>query len=295
MKYAVVDTGSNTIRMSIYEYEDKKLNELFTEAVFANLAGYILDNRLTDDGIKACSEAILKHKETAKEYKIDKLYVFATAAIRNAENAEEIVSKVKENTGITMQILSGDDEGELSFLGACSDFTTDSGIMADVGGGSSEVIAFENGKIKSIKSVPIGSLKAYKMFVSGQTPTEDEIKNIKSEIKKYLDENKDFKDIKTENLCLVGGGVRAARKLSEVFLNKETLDVASVNFMISLFLGRLDIMKILEKTVPERKLTITPGLAIYSAIGEYFSAKEIQISDKGIKEGYVLKYLINQI
>lgn len=293
MKYAVVDTGSNTIRMSIYKYENEELSEIFTEAVFANLAGHIIDNRLTQEGIEACSKAIIKHRETAKTYGLNKLYVFATAAIRNAENAQEIVRKVKENTGITMEILSGSDEGELSFLGAFGDFTVESGVMADVGGGSSEIIAFENGKITALKSVPLGSLKAYKMFVSGEIPTADEVKSIKKEIKKYLDENEEFKNIKTKNLCLVGGGVRAARKLSGMFLNNEDPDVAAVNFMLSLFIARPDIIKILEKAVPDRKLTITTGLAIYSAIGEYFGAEKIQISNKGIKEGYVIKYLIH--
>ncbi len=292
MRYAVVDTGSNTIRMSIYEYENGALNEIFTEAIFANLAGHIADNRLTDDGIKVCSDAILKHKKTAMEYGIENLHVFATAAIRNAENTERIVKMVKENTGIALKILSGDDEGELSFLGACDDFEK-SGIMADVGGGSSEIIAFEDGKIKAVKSIPIGSLKAYKMFVFGEIPTADEVNNIKAEIKKYLDENEEFKNIKTENLCLAGGGVRAAKKLSQILLGKKELDVFAVNSMLSAFLLRPDIMEIFEKVVPKRKLTITPTLAIYSSLGEYFGASKIQISDKGIKEGYVLKKLIH--
>lgn len=295
MKYAVVDTGSNTIRMSIYEYKNKILKEIFTEAIFANLAGHIVDNRLTTDGIDVCCEAILKHKKTAEKYDITNFCVFATAAIRNAENSEEIVASVMENTGVKMQILSGDEEGELSFLGARDDFSVQSGVMADVGGGSSEIIVFENGKKKDVKSVPLGSLKAYKMFVFGEIPTICETESIKKEIKKYLDENKNFKNKNSETLCLVGGGVRAARRLSKELLNREELDVSAVDFMLSEFMKSADTMKILEKIVPERKQTITPALAIYSSIGEYFGAKKIQISDKGIKEGYVLKYLVHQI
>ena len=68
MNYAVVDTGSNTIRMSIYKYESNCLCELFTEAVFANLAGHIKDNVLTDEGIDVCSEAIIYHKKKAEEF-----------------------------------------------------------------------------------------------------------------------------------------------------------------------------------------------------------------------------------
>ncbi len=293
MRYAVVDTGSNTIRMSIYEYENGRLNELFTEAVFANLASHIIDNELTENGINICSEAVLKHKKTALEYGVHNFCVFATAAIRNAKNSEEIVNRVKKNTGVAMEILSGTDEGELSFLGACEDFTVKDGIMADVGGGSSEIIVFENGKIKSVKSVPLGSLKAYKMFVSGEIPTEEEVLKIKAEIKKYLDENENFKNIKTETLCLVGGGVRASKKLLKTLINKENIDIPCVNSMLSFIIDNENSVKILENVAPKRKLTITPGLAIYSAIGGYFNASLIEISDKGIKEGYVKKYLIH--
>ena len=63
--------------------------------------------------------------------------------------------------------------------------------------------------------------------------------------------------------------------------------------MLRQFTHSPDAAEILECIVPERKLTITPGLAIYSAIGEYFGTEKIHISDKGIKEGYVLKYLIH--
>lgn len=291
MNYAVVDTGSNTIRMSIYKYESGCLGELFTEAVFANLAAHIEDNCLTEEGIDICCEAILYHKKKADEFEAD-FHVFATAAIRNAVNCHYIVESVKAKTGIELEILSGNDEGELSFLGAVSDFPVKSGVMADVGGGSSEVILFKEGEIIAVQSIPIGSLKAYKTFVSGEMPTKEEAKLIKEEITKYLDKNAAFSNAKEESLCLVGGGVRAANKLCKLILNSKQLSVDGVNTMLEAFCDDEKYLDVFEKIIPKRKLTITPGLCIYSAIGEYFGADRIYISDKGIKEGYTLKYLI---
>ena len=292
MNYAVVDTGSNTIRMSVYQWENGNMSELYTEAVFANLAGHIEQNRLTDEGIDVCCEAILYHQKKATEFDA-KFCVFATAAIRNADNCTEIVNKVKEKTGIDLEVLSGADEGELSFLGAVCDFPVSDGVMADVGGGSSEVILFKEGKIVSVQSVPIGSLKAYKNFVQGEIPTKEEAENIKEEITKHLDKNSDFKGIKANSLCLVGGGVRAAYKLCRTVLGTEVLSAKAVDTMLDAFCDDENSLLLFEKLVPKRKLTITPGLAIYSAIGGYFGADKIYISDKGIKEGYVLKYLIH--
>ena len=292
MRYAVADTGSNTIRLSVYECSGGVIEQIFTEAVFANLAGHIKDNFLTDEGILVCCDALKKHEQTAKDYGAE-FYTFATAAIRNAKNSEKIVEKVKELTDIDLEILSGEDEGELSFLGACDDFSQKSGIMADVGGGSSEIIAFENGKIKAIQSVPLGSLAAFKKFVSGEIPTSSEAESIMNEIKNHLDKNENFKSIKSDTLCLVGGGVLASQQLSEVFLRSTDLTSSGIKNLISLFIARENAVTILENIIPKRKLTITPGLCIYYALCKYFGAQKIEISDKGIKEGYLKKYLLH--
>ncbi len=292
MRCAVVDTGSNTIRMSVYEYENKCLTELFTEAIFANLAGYIVDNELTHDGILACCDALKKHYLTAQKYNCD-FYAFATAAIRNAKNRDQIVKEIKKITNIDLDILSGTDEGELSFLGAFEDFSKDTGVMADVGGGSSEIVVFKNGKITTTESIPIGSLKAYKTFVGGTVPTIDEANSIKEEIKKYLVKNEKFKNMNFDTLCLTGGGIRSAKKLSGVILNNDNLVVSGVDKMLSLLIENPKTFSIVETLVPKRKLTVGPALAIYSSIGEFFGAEKIQTSDKGIKEGYVLKYLVH--
>ncbi len=293
MRYAVIDTGSNTIRMSIYECSNGVYKEIFTEAIFADLASHIVDNRLTNDGMSACCQAISAHIKKASEYKIADFRVFATASIRNVTNSKEIAKSVKKNTGVDLEILSGKDEGELSFLGACGDFPVDNGVMADVGGGSSEIIVFHNKIPYKINSIPLGSLATYKRFVSQTIPTATEAEKIKTEIKNYLDGFKDFNDISTENLCLVGGGIRATKKISKVFLGTDNPNVYEINKLLDLFINTPDAINVLEQLAPKRKLTFTTGLAIYSAIGEYFGADKIYTSDKGIKEGYLIKYLIN--
>lgn len=294
MQYAVVDTGSNTIRMSVYEYEKGVLLETFTEAVFANLAGFIKDSRLDDEGIKACCRALNHHKETAKKYGAP-ILVFATAAIRNAKNADEIVKSVKEKTGLDMQILSGQDEAELSFYGAREDFSKDSAVFADVGGGSSEIVAFSDKKPEILKSIPLGSLSAYKRFSSGEIPQNDEIENMKKAIKAAIDESDALKKVKADTLCLVGGGILAAKKLATAILGDEKIDKDAIDKMIFALKSCGDTEKILEALVPKRKLTIIPGLAIYSAIAECFGVNNIELSGKGIKEGFVLKYILQQI
>ena len=96
-------------------------------------------------------------------------------------------------------------------------------------------------------------------------------------------------------MCLVGGGVRIAKKLCSFFCPYDTLNRNTVDKMLEIFVNDPDIMEIFERFSPKRKYTIIPGLAIYSAIGEFFGTDKIAISDKGIKEGYLKKRIIHQI
>lgn len=294
MRYAVVDTGSNTIRLGVYEEEHGNLKQIHNGAIFANLAGFIEDGALTDEGILRACDALLLQKQKAEL--LDAVpHFFATAAIRNAKNTDAIVKKIKAQTGITLEVLSGEDEALFSFLGASSDFPNEKSVMADVGGGSSEVILFENGEMTASKSLPWGSLKAYKTFVSGNLPTKDEIKKIQEEISKLLSETPAFQGETRKNICIVGGGVRAAKILSEMLLNKSELSVSAIDCLLEIIAETPDrIWRILEEKIPKRATTIAPGLSIYSAVGHFFGGQTIFISDNGIKEGYVKKRLLQK-
>ena len=292
MRYAVADTGSNTIRLGVYDYENKTLKQRCNTAVFANLAGFIHDGILTHEGICAAEEAIKKHQETAAEFGC-RLNVFATAAIRNAKNREEICKEITMRTGANIDVLSGEEEALFSFTGAAEDFPCADGVMADVGGGSSEVIVFSNKQPKSTLSVPWGSLKACKTFVNGPLPTKEEICAIQNTITKALNTQPDFCGVIKQNLCIVGGGVRASKKLAKVFLNVSALTVETVDKMLKMITENPAYAKnVIDQTTPKRALTIAPAMAIYSAVGAYFSADRIFVSDKGIKEGYILNKLL---
>ncbi len=292
MRYAVLDTGSNTIRLGIYEYENNSLTEIYNQAIFANLAGYINNNTLAPDGIIACADAIKVHQKTAAEYGV-KLHPFATAAIRNAENTEEIVESVTRLTGETLDVLTGEEEALFSFYGAREDFPVESGVLADVGGGSSEIIAFSGTSPTSLLSVPWGSKNIGRTFSKHAIPTKAEGDAMQNAILECLSKKQEFTELKTKNLCIVGGGVRASLSLLRAFLGEESISGSSLNRLISVILENPNKAEdIILKTVPKRKDTICPALFIYKALADFFGSSDIFVSDKGIKEGYILKKLI---
>lgn len=292
MRYAVVDTGSNTIRLGIFEYENGGLTQLYNEAVFANLAGYIEDGALSSAGIHAAIDAMNQHKKAAQEYGCD-LNVFATAAIRNAKNTAQICSEIEKHTGLAVDVLTGEEEADFSFLGASEDFPCTDGVMADVGGGSSEIILFSEKSPSATLSVPWGSLKAFKAFVGEGLPDNAKIKDIQNAIIDTLRTKKEFCGAKKETLCIVGGGVRASKKLATALLENSELSVSAINALLDIILKNPAFARtVIEKVAPKRADTIAPALAIYAAVGQFFGASAVAVSDKGIKEGYVLKKLI---
>ena len=293
MRYAVADTGSNTIRLGVYEYNEteNQLTLLHNEAIFANLAAYIENGALTAEGIAVAADALRYHEKTAEGYGCP-LNVFATAAIRNAVNCDEIIKSLQALTGISVDVLTGEEEAQLSFFGAISDFPKEKGIMIDVGGGSSEVIYYENGKIQALTSVPWGSLKAFKAFVHEGYPTEAEANEIKHTVLSYVKENAALSAIQCENLCIAGGGVGASAKLAATLLNTTQITVATIDTLLSqLMYDENNAQEAVVRIAPKRAATLGPGLAIYSAFGHFFGAKNVFLSDKGIKEGYILRRL----
>ncbi len=294
MRYAVIDTGSNTIRMGIYEEENGILKQIYNHAFFANLAGHMEHGALSQAGIRVAEDAILSHIEKAATYGCTPR-VFATAAIRNAENTEEICQKINSACHTTVDVLTGEEEALFSFYGAASDFPCQDGIMADVGGGSSEIISFSQKTPTAALSIPWGSLKIYNAFVGGALPTQEEIHSIQTTITDALKQNEAMHNKASKNLCIVGGGVRASLKLCKEFLGQSTLTTKALNEMLSIIVNSPDsASKTIQNLVPDRAKTIAPAIAIYAAIGDFVGASEIFVSDQGIKEGYILKKMMPQ-
>lgn len=293
MRYAVSDIGSNTIRIAVYETEGKMLKTLYNDAVFANLAGEIHNNQLTDVGIEKAAATLLAQKKIADSYE-SPFYPFATAAVRNAENTREICEKIRQLTGLSVDVLSGEEEAQFSFYGAYPDFQTDSGVMADVGGGSSEFVLFSQGKIIDAVSVPWGSLKLYKAYVAETLPTKREAAAITELISRALCEAFGENPKKTfTHLCLVGGGVRASARLANKVLDESAITVSGVSRLLDYAVGNSsEAEKTFSKHCAKRLTTITPALCVYRAAAVYFGADRLSVSDKGIKEGYVVKRLL---
>ena len=129
MIYGIIDVGSNTIRLSIYKYENNKVILLLNKKTMAGLAGYVKDGELSNAGIKRACEVLKAYREIVDNFQIDNVFVFATASLRNVSNTDEAVLRIKEETGFNTEIILGENEAIYDFIGASQVVDISDGIL----------------------------------------------------------------------------------------------------------------------------------------------------------------------
>ena len=199
----IVDLGSNTIRLSIYHWEGQDFRLLLNKKTIAGLAGYVQGGVLSDSGILVACRTLSSYRALLDNFQVSKMHVFATASLRNISNTGEAVETIRDVTGIPVEVLSGDAEAALSFKGAVLPGGVSTGLLADIGGGSFELVSYEDMSITSACSLPVGSLSLYTRFVNGLFPTSEERKAMRAYVEEQLDRARTA-GVRRGRLCGVG-------------------------------------------------------------------------------------------
>ena len=300
LRYAVVDLGSNSIRMSIYDLENDKLNCILNQKEFIGVIEYVKNGILSEKGIIRILETLNSFLGIAKTIGTDHFYCFATASLRNINNTKEVIIRVINETDLEINVISGEEEARLDFLGAYGSLDFKDGLIIDMGGGSTEFIQFENGVIRNLISLPFGSLYLFKKYVDEIIPNRKEIKIIKSHVQNQLI-NIGWIPNSCDKVCLIGGTARAIARLHKDLFsrNKEklqgyTFDSTDIKLLVdAMNPSEKDGIKMLTRISPERIHTIIPGLIAFSEILNLSGCKTITISKHGVREGYLGEYVLN--
>jgi len=178
MVYAIIDLGSNSIRLSIFKYDGEKIKLLTNKKVMAGLASYTKNGILTQEGISKACTVLNKFKIIIQNSPAKGYALFATASLRNIKNREEVTEQIKIRTGMAPEILAGSEEARLGFVAIKRYYDINDGVTIDIGGGSTELVVFENKKIKYLTSIPIGSLNLQNKYVKNIAATKKEMKKV---------------------------------------------------------------------------------------------------------------------
>ena len=298
MKQAIIDIGSNSIRLTVYETEQQSFKILFREKIMAGLAGYVEDGKLSAEGIECACTGLLTFRGILQTLQIDAVRVFATASLRNISNTQQALSVILAATGYGVEVISGEEEALLGYTGAMQELHMTSGAFLDIGGASTEIVTFDNGAPTDFASFPIGSLRLYRRCVKKILPGDGSLKRLRQTISGTLDVPEG--SLAPRALVVgVGGTARAALKLSQHYykssedchsITSEQLD-GLCDFLCSEKKDAIDLILRLE---PERIHTLIPGVLILRHAFHLFHAQQLVISKYGVREGYLCQKILRK-
>lgn len=287
----IIDIGSNTVRLNIYKIYDDSYQLLVTEKEMVGLANHIVNHEMMVSGVDA-AVAILNHFVLiSNNLNCQKIYAFATASLRNISNSLSIVDEISQRTHLFIDVLTGDQEAQLGFLGATQEVDVETGLLVDIGGGSTELVYFKDKQVVISTSIPMGSLTSYRDYVEDILPKTNELKALAIAFNRELSVRvKTPIDINT--IVSIGGTARATFELIDEMKQATCDDVSTLLKRLSNE-SKASTNEILKK-VPDRIHTILPGMQLLSEVLKYFNSIDIYISHSGVREGYLLKEVLRR-
>ncbi len=276
----IIDIGSNTIRLVMYDRGKKISNTgINSEIINDTENGF-----LTFEGTEKLCKSIMFLKERAGE---NKVFALATFAFRVLKNSAEVKKIIFEKTGVTVDILSGEDEAKYDFYGLMSTLCgRESGIGADLGGGSAQIFSFCDGEIEKFSSYPIGCKKVKNLIM----PEKDFGKCDRERIRQYTEEKISDFDKKCGKLYMMGGTAKTAAKLYSFLNGRENIDVIKTDRISGLitFIEETP-QHVMKNILKNRYDSMAAGLVVTETIARHVGAEEIHIKKCGVRDGYLIK------
>lgn len=186
-RVAAIDCGTNSIRLLVADVTEsfdglKDLRDLHREMRIVRLGkGVDATGRLDPDALERTRVALVDYAVAARRKGAERIRMVATSATRDASNREDFFAMVRDTLGVEAEIISGDEEARLSFVGAVGDLDPDDGpfVVTDVGGGSTEVVVgrLSDGvaEVSAARSVDMGSVRLTERCLPSDPPSEDEV------------------------------------------------------------------------------------------------------------------------
>ena len=285
MKFGAIDIGTNAARLLVGEV-DKNKRRLYVKKVSYTRIPLRLGEDVFDEGSISKKKAndfvktIQAFRLISEIFDVHSLRAVATSAMREAKNADKIIEKIQKETGVTIEIISGQEEADLIF-GNFEVLDIDQDIpfiVIDVGGGSTEVSIFENGHLISSRSFEIGTLRALKGKVE---------QHVWTTLHDWIDENVDMS--RPHQIFGTGGNINKIHKILGAKQNESisVVDIQSLHDQLE----PLSIKKRVEllQLKPDRADVIIPAMEIYLFILKQLGCDELFVPKVGLSDGMILK------
>ena len=172
---AIVDIGSNSIRLVVYQGPARLPAILFNEKVLAGLGkGLVADGTIAADAMELAKTTLARFALLAREMEVARLRTVATAAVRDASNGAELIAHAR-SVGLAVELLTGEQEALAAGAGVLSAFPDADGVVGDLGGGSLELVRVRDGKLGEHVSFPLGVLRLAALRAKGEVVLDKQV------------------------------------------------------------------------------------------------------------------------
>jgi exopolyphosphatase/guanosine-5'-triphosphate,3'-diphosphate pyrophosphatase len=289
---AIIDIGSNSIRLVVFDGPERLPDIYFNEKVMAGLGRNLSRGGMIDKAsIDVMLRALRRFRRLADEMRVSSLRTVATAAIREAANSQDILAWIAE-LGLHAELLSGEQEAQAAGLGVLSAIPDANGIVGDLGGGSLELIRVRDGRTHESVSLPLGVLRLGAIRAKGKGV-------LRSTLGKMLKKQAWLAEAEGLPFYLVGGSWRALARL-DMYLTGYPLPIIHHYRMptdrathLARSLAKVDRKKLqdLPTLSSSRIPTLNDAASLLSAVVANLTPSELIVSASGLREGLMFEML----
>jgi exopolyphosphatase/guanosine-5'-triphosphate,3'-diphosphate pyrophosphatase len=290
---SIIDIGSNSIRLVVYEGIARSPTVLFNEKMLAGLGrGLVTTGKLDPEAVTRAVGEFRRFRALSEQAGAEELHVIATAAAREAENGPDFIHRAEEILGTKIRVLSGREEAYYSALGVISGFHPANGIAGDLGGGSLELVDVNGEAIGDGITLPLGGLRLQDM-AKGSPAEAARI------ARRELTRAKLLRSGEGRAFYCVGGTWRNLARLHmnatgyplSVMHHYEFGVESSVAFLRQVAKGDVDKINGIERVSKNRRALLPYGAVVLQAIIAEMLPSKIVVSALGVREGFLYSLL----
>ena len=300
MRLGVLDVGSNTVHLQVVDaHPGARPSPATNQKVELRLHEYLnKEGEITAEGVDLLETSIADAISHAKDFQTEEILAFATSAIRDAKNGKDILDQINKKFEIDLQVLSGDDEAQMTFLAVRRWLGWSSGrlLVLDIGGGSLEIAVGDDERAEATVSLPLGASRLTREYLESDPHTSKEIKALVTfvldSVKSQVPE--DIMDHIADHFVATSKTFRTLARLGEHWFddNPKYLKINSLTKMIP----KLQNMSNKERAeLPgvsqSRARQIVAGAIVARTVMERLHINELEICPWALREGIVLRWL----
>jgi exopolyphosphatase / guanosine-5'-triphosphate,3'-diphosphate pyrophosphatase len=302
VRVAVVDIGTNSTRLLIAEVSEGRVSDELERCTNVTRlgAGVDADGRLRDDAMQRVYTTLQDYRARIDHYGADKALAVLTSAVRDAANGPEFAQAVEDRYGLAPHVLTGDEEAQLTFLGAASerdpDDTTPT-LVIDIGGGSTELVVGRGRRAEFHVSTQAGVVRMTERHLRTDPPTKTELDAMAEDVRAILEH-----DVPHEQRAAVSHAIAVAGTATSLAAIAQALDPYDPDrvhgYLLSApereqILAQLAAMTLEQRRAvpgldPARAPTIVAGVVILTEVMELFTLDAVEVSEHDILRGAAL-------